>query len=213
MVQNPTPPRTPPAAGIVAPAVVPPPSIEPAVLAIPGRPPSALEAEMRSAAAAPDAAMPFPATRSASAETMPLELRQQLNELEQWAIANHRDARMDAITFWSLKVPAILASASAGVLARFDLTTASLVVGATASVCVVIDGVHPRGMLRNIHLRAFHDVRILTSRMVSQWRSRSVAADDDNIARRIVRDAETERERIAGYIRDAETSLNFKNEA
>ena len=144
---------------------------------------------------------------------MPEDLRQQLTELEQWAIANQSDARSDAIAFWSLKIPAILASACAGVVAHFDLTTVSVIAGAVASVCVIIDGVHPRGMLRNLHLRAYHDIRILSTNMVVLWRSRNSGANGDHTARQIIRNAEKERQRIAAYIRDAETSLKFKSEA
>lgn len=48
---------------------------------------------------------------------------------------------------------------------------------AVASIYVIVDGVHPRGMLRNIHLRAYHDIRILSTNMVSQWRSRESSAN------------------------------------
>lgn len=182
-------------------------------------PPPALSQDQLPAAAAPGplagltSASAMPLTQMTGEDMLPMELRQQLGELERWAISNRGEARHDSIAFWSLKVPAILASAGAGIIAHFGWTTASLVIGVIASACVIIDGIHPRGMLRNTHLRAFHDTRILTSRMMSQWRSRNAAADGINIARRIIRDAENERERIAAYVRDAETALNSKNEA
>jgi len=145
-------------------------------------------------------------------DKMPSDLRDQLLELEEWATLNRRDARNDTIAFWTLKVPAILASASAGVLAHFDLTTVSVFAGAVAGVCVIIDGVHPRGMLRNAHLRAHHDIRILISNMMSEWRSRNTNANIRNVASKIIRDAEKERQRIASFVRDAETALNFKED-
>ena len=145
-----------------------------------------------------------PAARS----ELPPDLRNQLLELEEWAAANKKDARTDAVAFWSLKVPAILAAASAGVWAHFELTAVSVITGAVASLCVIIDGIHPRGMLRNTHLRAYHDLRILTTRMITEWRSRNGTARAENVARKIIRDAEEERQRIAAYIRDAETALN-----
>jgi hypothetical protein len=147
----------------------------------------------------------------ATADGMPSELQQHLIELEKWALANKNDARRDALAFWSLKIPAIFASASAGILARFDLTTVSVVAGAIASFCVIIDGVHPRGMLRNSHFRAYHDIRILSTHMVAQWRSRDSDLTADFIARGIIRNGEKERQRIAVYIRDAETALKVKN--
>jgi hypothetical protein len=116
---------------------------------------------------------------------MPIDLRNELLELEEWAKANKRDASRDTWAFWGLKIPAILASASAGVWAHFGLTAVSVIFGAIASVCVIVDGIHPRGMLRNTHLRSYHDLRILIAQMVSEWRSRNTNARDDNITRRI----------------------------
>jgi len=141
---------------------------------------------------------------------MPPELREHLLELEQWAVGNKSEARNDAVAFWSLKIPAICASAGAGILAHFQLTTISLIAGAVASIAVIIDGVQPRGMLRNMHFRAYHDLRFLASRMVSEWRARDADRGENEIARQIIRTAEKERQRIAEYIRDAETALKFK---
>jgi hypothetical protein len=96
------------------------------------------------------------------------------------------------------------------VWAHFELTTISVVAGAIASLCVIIDGIHPRGMLRNIHLRAYHDLRFLSSRMMTAWRTRSGNAKPITAARKIIRDAEAERQKIANYLREAETALNDK---
>ena len=132
--------------------------------------------------------------------------------VEQWASLNRGDARRDALAFWALKFPAIFASASAGILAHFNLTTVSVVAGAIASACVIMDGLHHRGMLRNMHLRAYHDIRMLTTKIVSEWRSRSLRSNPEATARRLIRETESERQRIAAYIRDAETALNIKAE-
>jgi hypothetical protein len=129
-------------------------------------------------------------------------------EIADWAEANRKDARNDALAFWSLKVPAILAAASAGVVAHFELTSLGVVAGAIASLCVIVDGVHPRGMLRNTHLKAFHDLRSLVTTMMTEWRARDGRSKPVTVARKIIRDAEAERQRIANYIRDAETALN-----
>src|SRR5262245_19356530 len=58
----------------------------------------------------------------ANASALPVDLRNHLQELEEWAAANKRDAFRDTLAFWGLKIPAILAAASAGVWAHFDLT-------------------------------------------------------------------------------------------
>jgi hypothetical protein len=153
---------------------------------------------------------PAPPRKTENAR-VPEGLSEQLHELEQWAIQNKSDARKDLIAFWTLKIPAILASASAGVLGHFALTTVSVISGAIASFCVIVDGVHPRGMLRNIHLRAYHDIRILSTQMVSKWRMRSHSSSAEKLASIIIRDAEPERARIAKYIRDTETALRYEN--
>jgi hypothetical protein len=140
-------------------------------------------------------------------------LYEHLKELEAWAKGNKKDATRDAVAFWSLKVPAILAAASAGIWAHWEWTAASVIAGAIASLCVIIDGIHPRGMLRNTHLRAYHDLRMLTSRMMTLWRSRSPDTNPGNVARKIIREAEQERHRIAVYLRDAETALKYKSDA
>jgi hypothetical protein len=141
---------------------------------------------------------------------LPRGLRYELLEIEEWATANRRDALWDAIAFWGLKIPAVLAAASAGVWAYFNLTLVSVIAGAVASLCVIIDGIHPRGMLRNTHLRAYHDLRMLSSQMISKWRSRRPESNVETVAARIIREASDERRRIAAYIRDAETALTDK---
>jgi len=140
---------------------------------------------------------------------MPADLQEQLAEIEVWAQANRKEARQDTVSFWILKIPAIIASAGSGILAYIDIKLIALIAGFIAAVCVLIDSVYPRGMLRNTHLRAYHDLRILTSHMVSQWRFHKDHNDLD-AAKRIIREAEPERNRIACYIRDAETALDVK---
>lgn len=146
-------------------------------------------------------------------DEFPADLRAHLLELEEWAQANKWNATWDTLGFWSLKMPAILVSASAGVWAHFGLTTASVLAGAIASACVLIDGIHPRGMLRDAHIQAYYDIKILLNRMVSEWRSRRAGSDEVNAARRIIREAEGECQRIQAYIRDAEAALRYKDDA
>jgi len=128
-----------------------------------------------------------------------------LMRLEDWAMANQKDADRDTWTFWSLKIPAILASATAGIWAHFNWTAASIFVGAAAGACIAIDGIYPRGTLRNIHLRAVHDIRNLSAHMLAQFDS--AAGNQAAVVRKIVRESERERRRIAAYVRDADTAL------
>jgi len=99
---------------------------------------------------------------------MPIALQQQLTALETWALANRHDSKWDAVKFWSLKIPAIVVSAGSGVSAYFKLDSLAVVAGAVASLCVLIDALNPGGALRNAHLRAFNELRILQERMKSE---------------------------------------------
>lgn len=131
-----------------------------------------------------------------------------MRSLEQWALDNQKDARRDSWSFWAFKAPAILASASAGVWAHFGWVTIGVVLGAIASLCVIVDGIYPRGMLRNTHLRAVHDLRDLTNHMWAEFDS--AAGPKDEVVRTIIREAEQRRRQIAKYVRDADTALNYK---
>jgi len=142
--------------------------------------------------------------------TMPDQLRAQVEDLKAWADANKRDSSRDAIAFWSLKVPAIVASATAGIWGYYQLTAVSIVFGSIASACIIIDGIHPRGTLRNIHLRAHYDLMLLTTKMLAEWRGRNPSANLNLLASKIIKDAEVERQRVGQYIRDAETALKEK---
>ena len=83
---------------------------------------------------------------------MPPELNAFISELDTWAALNERDVRRDTIRFWAFKLPAIISSASAGVLALEHLVTIAAILAAVASACVLIDAVNPGGQLRNAHL-------------------------------------------------------------
>lgn len=138
----------------------------------------------------------------------PLILRAQLKDLSDWAIANQNDAKKDTIQFWLLKIPAIITSASAGIFAHYELTALSVIAGAIASICIAIDGIQPRGMLKSIHTRAFHDISILVNSMKMQWRTRDMSADPEEKAQEIMRASDDEWKRIAKYISDAESAIN-----
>ena len=181
------------------------PALMPSIFAAPSAPASPVFMD-KGRALRPVTSGPFLTSPPSLFDRTPMEIwTDHLTELEQWAKANQRDARHDAVAFWALKIPAIVASASAGICAQYHLTNFSLIAAAIASFCVIVDGIQPRGMLRNIHLRAYHDIRILTSHMMTQLRSSEERPE--NAVRKIIRDSEPERKRIAAYIRDAESAL------
>ena len=117
-----------------------------------------------------------------AAVAMPADLRSYLRELEAWGAWESHHARKDAIAFWILKVPAMVAAACAGLFAYFSLQAIGIFTGALATLFILIDSVHPRGMLRNIHMRAFHEIRMLINRIVTAWRTRSGRAIPENHA-------------------------------
>jgi hypothetical protein len=78
-----------------------------------------------------------------------------LEKLEEWAITDKRDA----LIFWIPKILATLVSAGAVGFAHLDMPLITAGAGAIGSLCVLVDGLNPGGMLRNIHHQAFHDLR------------------------------------------------------
>jgi hypothetical protein len=178
------------------------------ILAEPRREPAPAHEDPRAAKAA--SPVPYELGSQYQRNLLPRDLCNHLIEFAQWAELNKKDARNDTIAFWALKLPAVFAAASAGVWAHFDVTGASVVAGAIASLCVIIDGIHPRGLLRNTHLKAYHDIRDLTAKAITEWRTRNRSSNDETVVRTIIQGIESQRRAIAAYIRDAETALNSK---
>jgi|GEM_PF-2394651 len=155
----------------------------------------------------PTAAAP-PTTGSSESEGMPAELRSFVSELEEWARLNQTDARHDTIRFWILKVPAILSSACAGVLAINHFETAAAILAAIATTCILIDGVNPGGQLRNAHVRAVHDLRTLQHQVVNDWRVGCLrGTNTKKLAAELLQKAEKVREQVAAALKGAETSF------
>jgi hypothetical protein len=157
-------------------------------------------------------------------QELPQNLQNQLNELEKWAQANENDAKNDAIKFWMLKIPALVLSASAGITAYFKWDLVPVILSAIASLCVLIDGLNPNGLLRSAHHGAFLDIRSLQHRMLAQWQA---GVDDasmlaqwqvgvvnaknewerNQLAAKIINKAQMKIAKIDGFIRKAETSI------
>src|SRR5262249_38906548 len=95
--------------------------------------PPPMPRELRSNTGTPSIVPSLEVVATIVADGLPRDLRNQLTELEEWATANKRDSHRDMLAFWSLKIPAILAAASAGVWAHFNLTSVSVITGAISS--------------------------------------------------------------------------------
>jgi len=129
--------------------------------------------------------------------------------LERWVKTNQWNARRDTILFWCLKAPAIVVSASAGVISHYDLKVVAMCAGAVASLCVLVDALHPMGQLRNVHKKAVFELRGLQSTMHSRWRTGILDRKEplNQLAASILKDSMNEQARITRYLQDAETSL------
>jgi hypothetical protein len=137
---------------------------------------------------------------------LPQVLIDMIADLEHWAGRNSQDAKNDAVKLWALKLPAIIISASSGLLAhlRFDV---GVVAGFVVSVCVLLDGLLRAGALRTVHLRAVSDLKTLKHEIIARWRAGSLRGENLNeLAATIVEHADKERRKIAAYLKAEEIS-------
>lgn len=121
-------------------------------------------------AAAP-ARAPFPPQPPDDGSSLPPVLAEKLEEFEQWARDNERESRRDVISFWALKTPAIVISAGSGLITLVGNQVLTAATGVFASILVLIDGLRPRGQLRNAHRLALYDLRAFQNRIVTLWQA------------------------------------------
>jgi hypothetical protein len=132
--------------------------------------------------------------------------------LEEWALANKKDYERDLVRYWSLKLPAIVCAATISGLEGFGFHAAVSVLGIVSAICVAVDAALPRGLLYNVHRRAFNELRNVNANIRNQWNIAEVKTEGDPSARRaaviaILDYSQRERERINKYLTDAEASL------
>ena len=174
-----------------------------------GAPVPAAAAPTAAAAAPPmpllDIEAAAPPASAQSVEPMPEVLREKLKEFELWAKRNEREARNDTIAFWALKIPAILVSAGAGFIHSVGNPNLALITGMVAGALVLVDGLRPRGQLRNVHRLAFYQLREFENKATTLWTvGRLEAKEPKMLTAQILRLAQNELERISRYIRQAE---------
>ena len=150
-----------------------------------------------------------PVTAAPPRETPPVpeQLRRFSQRVEEWALANQRDAKKDGLKFWSLKCPAILVASSTGVFASVPMPhLVPLLTGLVGSICVALDGVLQPGRLRSAHLRAVHDLRTLENHIQTEWDKATLGDNGSNgAAAKILDDGEKEWNHIESYLRVADT--------
>jgi hypothetical protein len=137
----------------------------------------------------------------------PAEFVDEMNQVKTWADKNDQEANHDRINFWLLKVPAIVVSAGAGVLAFFRIDALATIAAGIASGCVLVDGLRPRGLLHAAHRRAASEIYALHATMASQWRQGALnGLEPRTLAAKILNDSTAERARINKYITQVESS-------
>jgi len=141
--------------------------------------------------------------------TLPNEVQRFLRHLEEWALANKRDARIDTLKFWSFKLPAIIGAGIAGITGNIHTSPAVLsVIGLLSAVFIALDGIVRPGRLHKVHTRAFHDIRSLQRSILHQCEIAQLEgkAKSRNIAK-ILGTGEKSRISIVRYLRDVESDV------
>ena len=140
----------------------------------------------------------------------------ELDQLKTWAKNNELDARKDKRNFWALKIPAIVGGLSISALDYFGYGSAVIVVGLITSICVAIDGVHPRGSLYNVHKKAANELYGLQDKLGSQLDQLRIKHHDlDNEQCRtdaslLLMNIQKEKDRINKYITSVEAGLDLR---
>lgn len=150
-------------------------------------------------------------TEEVSSKTLPYEFDRQVSTLEKWAKRNKKNSRNDFIYFWTLKGIAIFFSAFSAVFIYFNSEILTIFVSSFAALCIALDGVIHPGMLRNIHLTAFHEIRELEHTIVDMW-SLGISCGENikQLKRRIYQKIMIDKKRISEYLKTAEASLGAR---
>ena len=174
--------------------------------------------ERPSAAAAAPAPVPVPAAaRLAKPAEVALDdgeraIAEELQMLEKWAQGNRRDAEKDRARFWALKLPAIICAAAISGLEGFGMHTAVSFLGVISAICVACDALMPRGLLHNVHRRAFNELRFVAQTLKKSWDIAKYETTADSPERKAaivaaLKLSQSECVRINDYITAAEASL------
>ena len=162
---------------------------------------------------------PPPRLRSTKNNHVAEMIEEELVQIRKWALGNEKDAAKDRRNFWMLKIPAIICGIGASTLEAFNVGWAVIVVGFITSICVAIDGLHPRGRLYNVHKRATNELFGLHERLISKWYQLRLLNDEtdgneesnnnkfreDSAA--LLANIQKEKDRISQYITAAEAGL------
>jgi hypothetical protein len=141
-------------------------------------------------------------------EILPLPdiLTNEINQLELWAQRNLKESKQDSSHFWMLKVPAIVLSAAAGILAHINAAVTSAV-SIVAGVFVGLDGYIKGGKLRAVHLRAYHELRTLQNDIQAAWKLGCLrGVESRELVATIIENTEKQKKLISEYLKGAEAT-------
>lgn len=146
-------------------------------------------------------------TPAPSLTTMPAELTDILDGVEKWTLANAKDAKRDSILFWSLKMPSILCSAGAGVVASIHAPApVTAILAAVGAACVAVDAAIQPGRLRNTHWGVVHKLRGLQNSVHEEWAAASLEKKaTEELAASLIRKVQKVKTEIRTELQIAET--------
>ncbi|RKD89853.1 DUF4231 domain-containing protein [Mangrovibacterium diazotrophicum] len=135
-------------------------------------------------------------------EELPIEIQNKIQELENWANSNSKQAKRNLLWFWILKIPAIVFSATTGILALLEFNILAAILGSISSLCILIDGLFPRGTMRNLQIKAVYEIKWLQNEIVDRWRIG--VGDKQTLTREIIFLCMNECKRINSYLISSE---------
>ena len=144
-----------------------------------------------------------------------VKIEEQYRHLREYSDQADKEALVDKVKYWTLKIPAIVASALAGIFGALHLDIAVIVSACVGTLAATIDSIYPRGMLHNVHRRAANDLALFASKIRTEWQAACVQCDRSPdqlkpIFAKALTDANGERERVQTYVTAAEASLDAK---
>ena len=149
-----------------------------------------------------------------SKEFLMSRLENEKDYFEKWLFENRVSERRENFWFWILKIPVIVATASAGLFTYFNWQTLAIFVALLGNICAMIETVSPRGVRRNAYIRAREDLEglIMDIQRVLDTLEWGYVTNSDvrDIAIGIFEEIYTSDSRIRGYISAAEQSVADK---
>lgn len=140
---------------------------------------------------------------------MPGELAEHIKVIAKWGKKNNEESRREAIYFWALKIPVIIATSSYGAMLHFGFEPGLAILGAIASAFTLIDGFYRPGELRNFHHKAYFELSNLANDLVAKWHAGVLSGERDTnkLAAALIEESRMRQAAISAYLTEAEATL------